>query len=82
MSIGIDPWSEWQAEMALWKRHIYVVQKVIGEKEVSSHLNKGWSVKACISPASVIIEKPLDMQKVLLGFQKVIEEAKKQMLSE
>lgn len=66
-------------------RGIYVVgkvQKIVSEKEVQNHLKKGWSVTTSISPASVVVEKPIDMQKVLPGIHKVIEDAKQAMLSE
>ena len=81
MSI-VDSWKTMEAELAFWKRHIYVVQKAISEKEVPSHLNKGWSVKTSVSPACVIVEKPIDIQKILSGIQKVIEDAKRSTLSE
>ncbi len=69
----------------LWKHHIYVVgkvQKVVSEKEIQKHLDKGWSVSTSVSPSSVIIEKPIDTNKVLLGIQKVIDEARQSILSE
>lgn len=66
----------------LEKHHIYVVQKAIKEADVHSHLSKGWSVKTSVSPACVIVEKPIDMQKIHNGIQKVIEDTKRAMLSE
>ena len=46
-------------------------------KDIQNHLTKGWSVKTVISSATIIMEKPIDMQKVLAGIEKVIEDVKK-----
>lgn len=89
MVSSLDVGSLYWELMAIWKaeHHHGVVmsthaQKIVNEKDVQNHLNRGWSVKTSISPASVIMEKPIDMQKVLLGIKKVIEDAKQATLSE
>lgn len=62
--------------------HHLMVQKVVSEKELREHLNKGWSVNAVVSPQSIVLEKPLDLDKILAGFRKVIEEERESALKE